>query len=657
MKVLTVDSPPLNNSLKKQLKTLEDKNFSLVKYCLDNRNDENIAFVTKGLNCKGKLIKYTYKQLKEHAKFVANFFISNGVKKGDKILLLQNNSLYMAVCYWATHYIGAVAVCAVPSHPNRAFFLRYTNCKIVVAPKYILSELQKEITSYTNIRLVYITESDNEIDRELKVNSKHSENEYFENNKNKNYKIKTFHKNYKYDKLIYNKIQKYMENITSTDECCWYFTSGTTGKPKGCIHKQIDLAFAGLTYGKHVMVCRKQTVTATDTLMAGPYAMGSNMVFPFIFGGTVVLDHIIDCNINKPKCIFENFENINTYISVPDNISKIVTLLDNSKFVMGFKDVCVVTSAGAMLPASTFLNFNFKIKEKKLKAQVLDGIGTSEMQHIFISNYINDQQSHKNSIGKLVPGYEAILIDIKKNGDNISGELGIRTINDNIMVDYSCENSPKNINIKSKVKEVIFNYKNKKYYITGDVAMIKKQEPYFYLLGRKRDLGNQFSNDNRNNISSIMNKNTIMLKGGLLENNHKVNKKIYKSIKLNKLPNIPLIKDIHSIVTGNMEVYVIVVNEEHWKIYKNCNKIIEQWKKIIAPKFNVVFQPSNYIPTTCPPLCKPIKHCMQKNIDFFKDTCNPNKSKKWLRLSKYKMKSKKLSKTICKKNIKPCIYD
>ena len=62
---------------------------------------------------------------------------------------------------------------------------------------------------------------------------------------------------------------------------------------------------------------------------------------------------------------------------------------------------------------------------------------------------------------------------------------------DNIMVDYSCENSPKNINIKSKVKEVIFNYKNKKYYITGDIAMIKKQEPYFYLLGRKRELGNQ----------------------------------------------------------------------------------------------------------------------------------------------------------------------
>jgi acyl-coenzyme A synthetase/AMP-(fatty) acid ligase len=627
MSVQEITTPDIDEPLRTELNALDSENFSLAKFCLEDRNDDDRAIITKGINCaEHKIQEYTYKQIKDHAKYVANIFLVNGIQKGDKILLLQNNSYDMAICYWATHYIGAVAICAIPKHAVRSYLLLYTNCKAVVAPESILDNLKTEISLKTNISLVLITDS-NKTDQPYTVSKEgiNNDDNLFDdvNSPVNEYSVMYFPRNFELDEKTNKKINGLTLTIKRLDECLWYFTSGTTGKPKGCVHNQIDLAFAGITYGKKVMMLDKNSVTATDTMMAGPYAMGSNLIFPFIAGSTVVLDHIVDPSIDKASKIFENFNDITTFISIPGSVVKIINLLQtDKKFIDSFSSVKVVTSAGAVLPASTFLNFNYVIENKKLSAILIDGIGTSELQHIFISNFITEQMSHKSSVGKLVPGYEAILLNEKQIGDGmVQGELAVRTISHDIMVKYSDERQPKGVNYKVKTNEVIHTYGNKKYYITGDIAAVRNNEPWFYLLGRTTELGSQLSGEDRsiNDFSAVKIANDIMMKQGLIQNADQNNKKMYGNQTTIKQP---LIHDVYVVKYKDKPVYIAAINESHWDD-SDLQSLLKIWNGEINVDngINIIFQNIKNIPRTPPPLLKPLKGKMTNHIKTFANNC------------------------------------
>lgn len=655
--VYQITSPYIDDELKKELDELNNGKFSLAEFALERRKDNDIAIITKGPNMTGQKIQYTYKNVKDHAKYVASIFADYGkITKGDKVLLLQYNSWDLVVCYWAVHYLGAVAICAVPQHKERIHLLRYTNCKVIVAPQHILNDLKQEITDKTNVNLVYVTDINENNYKPETITVTQQNNDTVSNEDNlfekitrtsSSYDIKYFTNILPSEDIIKmnnTKIKQIMETINNTDECLWYFTSGTTGKPKGCVHKQIDLAFAGITYGKRVMLCKQGKITATDTMMAGPYAMGSNMIFPFIAGCTVIMDHIIDQSINKPEKIITEFDKINLYVSIPSNISKIIDLLNDktkTQFHNKMESVEVITSAGAVLPASTYLNFNYVAKTKNLQTKVIDGIGTSELQHIFISNFVDDIVTPKSSVGKLVPGYEAILIKTKNISENeIQGELGIRADNDNISVKYSSERQPTKADYDNKTKEVNFTYNNKNYYITGDIAMVKKNEPYFYLLGRTSELGSQIGSDDRpiNDYIAVSNSNKIMMSAGLFENMSKVNSELYDST---NTINEVLVSDVFPIKLDNGEnVYVISVNKTHWD--KMTKEQVEKWNKYIINNskihnLNLIFQYKENIPRTQPPLLKPLKNKMKEFIEIHEKICGDDKKTPWYYLSSIPM--------------------
>merc|ERR1712032_1174772 len=136
------------------------------------------------------------------------------------------------------------------------------------------------------------------------------------------------------------------------------------------------------TYGKLCMGCAEGLLTATDVLMAGPYAMGSNLIFPFCAGSIIFLDHVD--KLDSSGMPAENFPILrkakpHIFVTIPGTIQDLAWTLSvgDASLVEAMKPLKVITSAGAPLPPPAFCNMLYIAKQKGIKAAVLDGIGTS----------------------------------------------------------------------------------------------------------------------------------------------------------------------------------------------------------------------------------------------------------------------------------------
>jgi len=194
------------------------------------------------------------------------------------------------------------------------------------------------------------------------------------------------------------------------DIAFWLYSSGSTGKPKGVLHRHRDILFTADTFAKSVVNLTDKDIVFSASKLFFAYGLGNSLSFPLRFGASVV---ILD---DKPSP-----ENVIDLLSKykPTVFCGVPTLFNSMLKRMGelnlkFLRICI--SAGEALPP--------EIYRKWLKAtglELLDGIGSTEALHIFISNMPNAVK--ENSTGKLVPGYEARVID-DENNDVPEGEQG-----------------------------------------------------------------------------------------------------------------------------------------------------------------------------------------------------------------------------------------
>jgi len=479
--------------------TLSREEFSLAHYCLDRWDSEMPAVKTKGPNLQGAMQTYTYGEVRSAARAAANVLCTHGVRKGHKILVLQWNSWPCVVSYWGGHYVGAVPVMSIPTHVERKYLIKYTACRAVVAPCAILQSLRREIDDRTFVQLLLLTDLPDTLDAaELEVRPRAACEEEeafldgdFDTTEAGEYATKVFDGTGRAEAFSAAALQEH-KSVRRLDEALWYFTSGTTGKPKGCTHRQIDLAFAGETYGRDVMGCREGKLSATDVLMAGPYAMGSNLIFPFCAGGTIFLDHFDKLSPGPPDSRSQ-VERIllaskpDLFVSIPGSIETLAKRLDarDPELADALQRCEVITSAGAPLPPSTYLNFASAARRAGLgtRCAVLDGIGTSELQHIFISNHAGDIRSGEGSVGKTCVGYEARLANAKQIEDGSwQGELMVRTQLEDIFVKYSNDWAPRSADYDAATKEVLIDGGEGEadWYLTGDVVMARECESNWF---------------------------------------------------------------------------------------------------------------------------------------------------------------------------------
>jgi benzoate-CoA ligase family protein len=196
------------------------------------------------------------------------------------------------------------------------------------------------------------------------------------------------------------------------DMAFWLYSSGSTGRPKGVVHRQADAAAVCETYGASVLGLADSDVTYSTTKLYHAYGIGNGLFFPYWAGATTVLTP----GRPSPEAIFSAVETHRptAFFSVPTLYNALV----NAESAKGrdFSSVRICVSAAEPLPPEVFRRF-----EETWGLPILDGIGSTEMLHIYCSNTPDARRS--GSSGRPVPGYELMIRD--EDGRPVApGEVG-----------------------------------------------------------------------------------------------------------------------------------------------------------------------------------------------------------------------------------------
>ncbi len=322
----------------------------------------------------------TYAELAENVNRAGNVLLAQGLKPGDRLLMVVKDCPAFFYLFW-----GAIKAGVVPVPPNTllrapdyAYMFEDSGCRLVVYSSEYAGEIDAALLMTPAKALT--------VDRFLAEMAKASP-------------------------------QLEARLASPTDGCFWLYSSGSTGRPKGAVHAQRDMVVTSELYGTRVLGVTESDICYSAAKLFFAYGLGNAMTFPLWAGGTAILDD----RRPTPDITFENIEKFKPtlYYGVPTLYAAQLAALDAAPRPLTSLRACV--SAGEALPADIFRRW-----QEKTGTIILDGIGSTECLHIFIGNRLDEYRP--GTSGKPVPGYEIKVLDDKgkpvKKGE--SGALWIR---------------------------------------------------------------------------------------------------------------------------------------------------------------------------------------------------------------------------------------
>ncbi|HEX6947543.1 MAG TPA: benzoate-CoA ligase family protein [Acidimicrobiia bacterium] len=196
------------------------------------------------------------------------------------------------------------------------------------------------------------------------------------------------------------------------DPAVWLFSGGTTGLPKAVPQTHRSLVNTTRLYGQGALGLRPDDITIAVPKLYFGYATGSNLLFPFSVGASCVLF----AEPSTAEAIFDRVEahRATVLVNVPSAINQMVGHPDASK--RDLSSLRFATSAGEALPETLYHRW-----VDTFGVELLDGLGTAEMWHIFVTNTLGEVKP--GTLGKVVPGYEIKACD--EDGNEVPpGEVG-----------------------------------------------------------------------------------------------------------------------------------------------------------------------------------------------------------------------------------------
>lgn len=313
----------------------------------------------------------TYKELADWTNRIAHALVEDyGVQPGNRVLIRSANNPALVACWLAATKVGAVVVNTMPM--LRAGELSQIIDKAEISHALCDSRLLDELTDaqLSSRYLKYLVPFDGTANHDAEL-----------------------------DRAALDKSVQFTAVATSADDVALLgFTSGTTGLPKATMHYHRDLLAVADTYAKEVLQVTPDDVFVGSPPLAFTFGLGGLAIFPLRFGACATLLE----NASPPNMI----EIIETYratvsFTAPTAYRVMLKAMDEGSDLSSLR---AAVSAGETLPAPIFDEW-----VQKTGKPMLDGIGSTEMLHIFISNRLDD--ARPACTGRPVKGYEARVVD------------------------------------------------------------------------------------------------------------------------------------------------------------------------------------------------------------------------------------------------------
>ena len=249
------------------------------------------------------------------------------------------------------------------------------------------------------------------------------------------------------------------------DTAFWLYSSGSTGFPKGAVHLHHDMIVCCETYARQVLGIRPTDRVFSAAKLFFAYGLGNAGYFPMSVGAQSVLYP----HRPTPEATFEvlSRHRPTLFFGVPTLYAGMLAVKEaERRFDLSSLRLCV--SAGEALPSELYERWR-----ERFGVEIVDGIGTTEILHIFLSN--RPGAARPGSSGLVVPGYEAAIVD-DAGAPVPTGEIGnLRVKGDSIMAYYW--------NQHDKTKETLFG----SWVHTGD-KYYQDADGYFWYCGRSDDM-------------------------------------------------------------------------------------------------------------------------------------------------------------------------
>ena len=330
----------------------------------------------------------TYKELTDWSNRLAHALVENyGVKPGNRVLIRSGNNPALVAAWLAATKAGAVVVNTMPM--LRAGELSKIVDKAEIALALCDSRIADEIVACATdsrfLKHVVCFDGTSNHDAEL-------------------------------DRVALGKSVRFEAVKTGRDDVALLgFTSGTTGEPKATMHFHRDLLAIADGYAAEVLNVSSKDVFVGSPPLAFTFGLGGLAIFPLRFGATATL-----LENASPANMIEIIETYKATIcfTAPTAYRAMMAAMDKGADLSSLR---IAVSAGETLPAPVFEEWTAKTGKP-----ILDGIGATEMLHIFISNTIEDRAP--GSTGRPIAGYEARVVDdeMKEVAPGTIGKLAVR---------------------------------------------------------------------------------------------------------------------------------------------------------------------------------------------------------------------------------------
>ena len=312
----------------------------------------------------------TYAELSDQTDRMVDLFSRHGLEREDRAAMIVLDVLAFPVIFWGALKAGVVPVAVntlLPADLYR-YILADSRARALFISIELLDVVRPVLSDLPHLKAVFVVGGEDPAGT-------------------------------RFDTAIAESAPRSLVDSSADETAFWLYSSGSTGQPKGVKHVHGALRATADTYGAQVLGIREEDIAFSAAKLFFAYGLGNGMTFPLSVGATAALLP----GRPTPEAVFEVMEAVRptVYCGVPTLYGAMLAGREN---LPGTDRLRVSISAGEALPAELGQRWHMLTG-----SHILDGVGSTEMLHIFLSNAPGDVEY--GTSGVAVPGYDLRLVD------------------------------------------------------------------------------------------------------------------------------------------------------------------------------------------------------------------------------------------------------